>query len=312
MCCAMRISAPLGLALSIAGWATAPAAAAGQAKTPELQAADKEIRQATRAFIQAFNRGDAKSVASSWTPDGEYIAEDGKVFSGRAAIEKEYAALFKAHPKAQVRVAVESIRFLGPMLAFEEGTTHLMEPPIGTTSNARFTALYIKQDGKWLLASVRDQESTLLTKYQDLKVLETLIGDWTATSGETRVEMTCEWLENRNFIRRRYQRYQGEDPVGSGFEIIGIDPEIGEISSWQFTGDGGLGHNIWRWDGKRWVIEAKGTTADGKPTSATNILVPVSKDSFSWHSVDRSMDGEPLADTPTARIVRKKGTTGGP
>src|SRR5439155_12735209 len=138
--------------------------------------------------------------------------------------------------------------------------------------------------------------------YESLKELEPLIGQWTAAGtapgGEKiRVEMTCEWIENRNFIRRRYQTFRGDEEVSSGFEIIGLDPEIGEISSWQFTHDGGLGHNVWKRQSDGWVIEARGTSPDGKPTGATNILVQTDTDSFQWLSTNRSMAGASVADT---------------
>jgi uncharacterized protein (TIGR02246 family) len=277
-----------------------------RAKAPEPEAAEKPIRQAAEDFKRAFNRGDAKAVAALWTPEGEYIDEGGNVFAGRAEIEKEYAGFFKEHPGSQLQIHIDSIRFVGPALAFEEGTSRLIEPPVGATSVSHYTVVHLKQDGKWLMASVRDVESGSLSNHESLQDLEPLIGNWTATSGETRVEMTCEWVENRNFIKRSYKAYRGEDLVGSGFEIIGIDHEIGEISSWQFTSDGGLGHNVWHRDGQGWVIEARGTTPQGEATAATNILTPEGKDAFSYRSVDRMVDGEPSEETVTAKIVRKK------
>ena len=60
--------------------------------------ADAEIRRAADEFVAAFNRGDAKAVAAHWTADGEYVDEAGRVFAGREAIEKEYAAFFQEHP----------------------------------------------------------------------------------------------------------------------------------------------------------------------------------------------------------------------
>lgn len=281
-----------------------PAAAGGKSSDAD----EKAIRENAKAFAKAFNSGDAAAVAAFWTPEGEFIDEEGTIISGRAAIEKDYTSFFKEHPKAHVQVAIDAIRFVGGALAFEEGTTRIIESPGGTTSNTRYTILYVKQDGKWLMASVRDLETASTSNYELLKELEPLVGQWTATQGDLRSEMSCEWIENRNFIRRRFNLYHGDELVGSGLEIIGVDPEIGEISSWQFTGEGGLGHNVWQWDGKRWVIDAKGTTRDGQPTAATNILTPLDKDTFNWQSVDRALGDQPVPDTAVAKIVRKKQT----
>src|SRR5262245_59077238 len=54
-------------------------------------AAAAAIRQAAAEFVAAFDRGDAAAVAAHWLEDGEYVDESGRVFSGRAAIEAEYA-----------------------------------------------------------------------------------------------------------------------------------------------------------------------------------------------------------------------------
>jgi len=305
-----RVIATSLLMLGLAGGVSAGVAASAAA--PEREADDKAIRQSAQTFKEVFNKGDARAVAALWTPEGEYIDEAGTVFSGRAAIEKEYGGFFKEHPGSKIQITIDSIRFLGPNLAFEEGETRLVEPPpAGASSHSHYTVLHTKQDGNWMMASVKDLESEPLTNYESLKALEPIIGEWTATgtapSGEkVRAEMTCEWIENRNFIRRRYQTFRGDELVNSGFEIIGVDPEIGEISSWQFNHDGSLGHNVWRRQGDGWAIEARGTTADGRPSGATNILVQVDKDSFKWRSTNRSLAGDKVADTAVATIVRKK------
>jgi uncharacterized protein (TIGR02246 family) len=289
-----------------AGARKRPAASALKAAAPERDADEKGVRQSAEAFKEAFTKNDAAAVAALWLPDGEYVDESGTAISGRAEIQKRYEAFFKEHPKAHMQVWIDSIRFLGPNLAFEEGTTRLIEPPIGATSSGHYTVLYSKQDGNWMMASVRDLESKDISKYDDLKVLEPLIGKWTVTNGDARVEMDVDWVENRSFLRRIYHTYRGNELISNGLEIIGIDPEIGEISSWQFVDDGALGQNVWRPDGKGWRIEAKGTTADGKPTAAVNVLTPTDNDTFTWHSINRSLDGQPVQDMPPMKITRKR------
>lgn len=307
-----RVLLALAAALAIAGMtllaqqnpgrpATRPAGAGA-----DYEAEKKAIRQTAEAFTQAFNRGDAKALAAMWTREGEYIDEAGTVTTGRAAIEKEFAALFKARPKAQMRVMIESIRFLGPTIAVEEGTSRLSEPPIGDTSIARYTVLHVKEDGQWLMASVRDHESATISNYEKLRDLDSLIGDWTARAGNGRVETSCEWMENRNFIRRTFTTYRDDTVVGSGFEIIGMDPSLGQIVSWHFSDDGGVGRSIWRKDGNRWIIQASGTMPDGRSTFSTNILTPVDRDTFTWSSHDRTVEGEPVQDTPIVTVVRNK------
>src|SRR5262245_41069489 len=66
-----------------------------QPDSPEMAA----VRKLAEKFMEAFNRGDARALASFWTDDGEYIDPDGDTIRGRAAIEKDYVAFFKQNPK---------------------------------------------------------------------------------------------------------------------------------------------------------------------------------------------------------------------
>src|SRR4249920_3273218 len=52
------------------------------------------IKKAGQSFIKAYLAGDAKAMAAHWTENGEYFADDGTTFRGRAAIEKSYAELY--------------------------------------------------------------------------------------------------------------------------------------------------------------------------------------------------------------------------
>src|SRR5262249_21654096 len=89
--------------------ASQPPAATGGDQARE---ADREaIRQAGRAFVEAFNKGDAKAVAALWTEQGESIDEGGAVLRGRAEIEKAYAELFREKPGIRAELDTRSIRF---------------------------------------------------------------------------------------------------------------------------------------------------------------------------------------------------------
>src|SRR5258705_367043 len=86
----------LSLALPRAASAGGDPAAKGQKEEPPPD--DKVSRKADRAqlqaqmkrFLKAFESGDARQVASFWTARGELIADDGRVYRGRAAIAKAY------------------------------------------------------------------------------------------------------------------------------------------------------------------------------------------------------------------------------
>ncbi len=94
-------------------------------KTSEKKPADNSdeaaIRAAEQAFVQAFNRGDARAVAALWTPHGSLADDQGRRFEGRKAIEDEYAKFFREHPGAKIEVASQSIERPVPGTALEDG-----------------------------------------------------------------------------------------------------------------------------------------------------------------------------------------------
>src|SRR5258708_8232941 len=84
----IRSLLPLALAGAMGG-ATSLARAAES--NPQEEAA---ITKMAEAFVEAFQKGDAKAVAAFWTPDGDYVDPTGRVLQGRPAIEKEFQNLF--------------------------------------------------------------------------------------------------------------------------------------------------------------------------------------------------------------------------
>src|SRR5262245_11426400 len=91
------------------------------AQQPNDASADETaIRKSAAAYVDAFNKHDAKSVAEFWAPDAVYINRiTGEQAVGRAAIVEQFTAMFKAQPKVKLEVQVESVQFLSPNVAVE-------------------------------------------------------------------------------------------------------------------------------------------------------------------------------------------------
>lgn len=90
---------------------------AAQDRSPQPQSRDADVeavRANAHAFAAAFNKGDAKAVAATWTEQGECHDADGTLLVGRPAIEQAFAEQFKEFPKAKVEVLIGSIRFPAP------------------------------------------------------------------------------------------------------------------------------------------------------------------------------------------------------
>src|SRR5262249_18532018 len=140
------------------------------------------VRKSADAFTKAFNAGDAKLVASFWTPDGEYTSPDGEKLHGRAAIEKAYAEYFKNTPKATVEVKIETLRMLGKYTALEEGTLTLKVPGDPAPGVSRYSVLHVHGDDGWKIATAQEWVADP-AEFITLKDVEWLIGEWSAKNG---------------------------------------------------------------------------------------------------------------------------------
>jgi uncharacterized protein (TIGR02246 family) len=282
--------------------------AAAKQKKAATSSGDTDNRKADRAgiraqmegFLKAFESGDAERVASFWTAGGELIEDDGSVYRGRAAIAKVYRELFGTKEKRRAEIQRESLRFPSQDTAIEEGRFKVRVGKEEPTSS-RYSVLHVREGGKWLMAVVREWPAEAVS----LGDLEWLIGTWVARRDDAEVHTTYEWMWDKSFIRMRFTIRQ-KDQTLSGFQMIGKDVVSGELRSWTFESEGGFGEATWGREGKKWVLDSTGRQPDGSTTTATNLLVPLGQDSFTWQSVRRSINGEEVDDLPPVKITRVK------
>jgi uncharacterized protein (TIGR02246 family) len=284
------------------GKAPAKEAPKGPAKEADALA---DLRKSSGQFVQAFNRGDAKALAQLWAPDGEYTGPDGSKLKGRAAIEKAYADLFKESPKAKLEGHIEALRLLGRNTALQEGTLRLTRPGSDHPEGTRYSALLVRQEGKWLAAVVREFDLEPAERVS-LDDVGWLVGEWVAKSGTTEVRAKYEWDKNKAFILGKLEMTEKGKTITSLTQRIGKDGAAGQLRSWVFESGGGFGHWLWARDGKRWVIEAEGSLPDGTQTSAVNLLIPNGPDAFTFQSVERTLGDVELADLAPVKVTRVK------
>jgi uncharacterized protein (TIGR02246 family) len=281
---------------------------AAEPKKAEPPADDKDGRKADRAgiqmqndsFVKAFQRGDAESVASFWTADGEFTGDDGRVYRGRAAIARAYRELFGTKEKRQLVMEMESLRSPSRDTAIEEGYFKVRVGD-GEPAATRYSILHVREGGKWLMAVVREWQAEAVS----LRDLEWLIGTWVAKRDDAEVQTTYAWLWDKSFLRVEFTIHQ-QDRDLKGFQMIGEDATSGGLRSWTFESEGGFGEATWTRDGKKWVLDSTGRLADGKTLAATNLLIPLDADSFIWQTVKRSVNGEEVDDLPPVKVTRVK------
>jgi uncharacterized protein (TIGR02246 family) len=281
----------------------APAVSPAQQKVPDERAADRDaVQKALDSFTAAFGKGDAKVVAGHWTPDGEYVSDDGTTIRGRAALEKDYAEFFVKNPDNALEVEVDTIRFPSRDTAVVEGHFKLHMGKKKELVVSRCSFLYAREDGKWLIAIAREWPGDGF----EIRDLEWLIGTWEAKRDGTVVSTKYEWTANKVFIRCQFSVTK-DGKTETGMQVIGKMPSTGELHTWTFEDAGGIGDSDISRDGKKWKFAARGSTAEGKVITATNIMTPIDADTFTWQSVERTLDGEALPDQPPVKVTRLKG-----
>jgi uncharacterized protein (TIGR02246 family) len=298
--------------LSCLGFVIAAVVSTSSARAAEVKVADKatspeaEIRGTAAAFVKAFNRGDAAAVAALWTPDGSAADADGTIYRGRNAIEREYADLFKQHPDARIAVAVKSIEFPAPGVAIEDGISQVEAQHAGPAQVARYSAVHVKLDGKWLVASVRESNVELPSNFDKVESLAWLVGTWTAQRDGNKVRSTVRWIANNSFLEREYSVSTDGIVTTSGRQIIGWDPKSEQIRSWSFDASGGHGTGVWTATPEGWQIEQSGVMADGTPTSCRDTLVHIPGEAsvLGFRSVNRIVGDTRLPDVPEVVLER--------
>jgi len=271
---------------------------------------ESAIRATAEAFIKAFNAGDAKAVANLWTPNGTVADDQGNVFKGRKAIEEQYAAMFKAHPTARMHVAIKSIDFPTPTTAIEDGMAQVVTKDNDPPTASRYTAVHVQEDGKWLMASVRESTLPVSSNFAQLQELGWLVGNWEAKTDGATAESRTRWIANKSFLQRDFSVHRDGLLASSGTQIVGWDPRSERIVSWTFESSGGHGTGVWTAAPDGWRIESSGVTAEGIPTMSKDQLIRVPGESnvFGWRSGDRKLGDTKIPDVPEVvfdRIVKK-------
>jgi uncharacterized protein (TIGR02246 family) len=263
------------------------------------------IRAQSQAFVAAFNQGDAKAVAACWTPDGEYIDEAGRTYTGREAIAAEYAAHFKNQPKTKIRLAIDSLKLLSDSAAIEEGRAMLDPVPAGAPAISKYLAVHVKSDGQWLMSTVRDSRLELPSNYRNVADLDWLVGTWSAEEHGIKTVSVCRWIASKSFVERSYTVTHPDGLSTSGLQIIGWNPVDGNVQSWDFSAGGGHAIGVWMPLDGGWQAEVRGVTGDGVLTAATNVLRRLDEDTYVWQSTNRTAGGQGVDDTNEVIIKRQ-------
>jgi uncharacterized protein (TIGR02246 family) len=293
----------VSFSLLVLGGALVSWSFAGQ--TGDLSADEAAIRNADQAYVEAYNKHDAKALADAWSPEAVYLNRaTGAEVVGRAAIAEQFTASFKDQPEVKLDLRVESIQFISPNVAVEHGTAKIMAPKT-EPEEIDYNAVFVRREGKWLLDRVTEKEGEAPSHYEQLKPLEWMIGRWVDKDDNVDITTECQWTKNRSFITRSFTVATAGQINMSGMQIVGWDPDAKTIRSWTFDSDGTFAEATWTYKKDRWFIRNRGIMADGRKASMVNVIKPVDENSFTWQTIERTAGGELLPNIDEVLIVRE-------
>ncbi len=250
------------------------------------------INHMMRSYLQAFNRHDPAALAAHWSKTGENVDIDsGETTAGREAVQEVFAALFEQDAGAAIDIDVASIRCLRDDVAVVDGVSRISftdAPP----SNSRFSAVLVREDGNWVLDTVRESNGMLQHAESEtarhapsrpLDELAWLVGAWEDVSEGVTASTHCFWSTNKAFLIRTHaissdavqeqrplpgdSRIPGLLPAGTTgsreiTEIIGWDQDRGQIRSWLFNSDGRFAEGSWSREGTSWTVRFDDAAGD--------------------------------------------------
>jgi uncharacterized protein (TIGR02246 family) len=279
------------------------ALALGQTKPVNEESA---VRAAVESYTSAFNNGNLDAVMAHVASDADFIDDGGKQYKGKADLAEVFKRSLANLKGSKLKSTITSIHFLQPGVAVVDGKADVTAPD-GTTDSGRYTSTWTKSGGKWLLSGVRNlSESPAAPEPATaaLHELEWLIGDWTHEDPSYRVQVNGRWALNKSFLVLEYAARGKDGEDLTVMQFFGWDPGDEVIRSWFFDSKGGNGGGDWARDGNTWTSDWSGVLADGRPASSANSIQFIDHKTFVFRSVDREIDGLPLADLDV-KFVRK-------
>jgi ketosteroid isomerase-like protein len=259
------------------------------------------IRKRGKDYIAAIRRGDSAEIASFWTAEGTYVDEAGRAFQGGELAREAKAVAEEREPG--IMVTVDSIHFVTPDVAIEDGGLTSSPGILSASVARRYTAIWVRQKGKWLLDGVREAAVPTVTHNDRLRELSWMVGDWISDDDGKTVRLSCKWSTEKNFLLREIDvRLPGREPLHVT-QRIGWDAREKQIKSWTFDSEGGHGDGLWFHKDDRWIIEAQSVLPDGSRATGTNHLAQDGNDAFLWESTNGEIEGEPMPEHKV-RLIR--------
>lgn len=267
----------------------------GRAVAADVPAVVEQVRRASTAYADAYNRKDFEALADQWTVNAELL-EGGSRLDGREAIVASIRAWRERHPEAALQIVVGDVEMLAAPLARVSGVMRFTRRPGEKPIESRFSSLRVLEGDTWRLA-----ESLVAPAHAAaLDDLDWILGTWRSegTAGPA-VEAVYEKTVGGYCIVGRTKIKPKTGAAIEAVEVIHAERDGGPVRCWVFDSTGARAEGVFEADGATINRSMVGTPADtvgGRVSRWVQVISPGGDDRCTMHSIERSIDGVPLPD----------------
>jgi uncharacterized protein (TIGR02246 family) len=268
--------------------------------------AEQAVRSAADAYRQALDKQDVEAIVGFWTPEADYVDQLGRVYKIHSGLSQAKKLSQEAQHIAHLAPKTETvgIRLVTPDVAIEDGSFERIGQLAGPAPQGRYTAVWVKRDGRWLIDGVRETPVHVEDSSDAIDDLGWLIGDWVAEGPHAAAEISCTWGKDESYIVTQLKLRPEVGEPFSATQVIGWDPSTQKIRSFMFDSRGGFNEGVWINEGDAWVVRSTESHPNGKRTNSMKIYSRVDENTAIWESIDDEVAGQPGAEL-RMRITRK-------
>jgi hypothetical protein len=277
--------------------AMAPARSEAPAASPLVD----ELKKASAAYAEAFNKRDYAALADQWTARAELV-EGGTRLHGRDTIVDSIKMWRERHPEASLAIQLRDIEPVAEPIARVSGVMRFTKQPGAAPIESRFSALRVKEGATWRLAESRVTPAHVAA----LDDLDWMLGTWQAdVPDRATIQITYEKALGGYAIvgRTKITPKPGKAallPDGiEALEVIHADRDAGLIRAWVFDSTGARADGYFEFDGTSFEKVMSGTPSEaihGRRATWVQVIAPGGDGKVTTHMIERTIDGVGLPD----------------
>ncbi|MCC9608506.1 SgcJ/EcaC family oxidoreductase [Blastopirellula sp. JC733] len=267
--------------------------------SPDLAA---ELQATIDAYAEDYNAGAIDKVMSHWAENSDFVDIHGEFHEGRDLISALFRRGFADNPGRKISFTPTARKFLSPVVAMDDGILTLTSADGTSTHQGRYTVVWMKEEGKWLIRSARDipietpaEEEPVEAETPPLEELAWLVGKWEAKSDAFQIALETKWDLDNSFLVQNFDVTVGETKFRV-VKYIAYDPLEGRFRMWFFDSSGGFGGGAWTRRDNQFKATIVSVLPDGQVGSSVMTWEQLDDDTMQWQAIEREVGGASLPD----------------